>query len=48
MRSVLARGRDAHLEHAGFVRDGCCDTERADFGSHTVCAVTTTAFLEFS
>ena len=31
----------------GFFRDGCCDTGREDFGSHTVCAVMTTAFLEF-
>ena len=32
----------------GFYRDGCCDTSREDIGSHTVCAVMTTAFLEFS
>ena len=32
----------------GFFRDGCCDTGREDFGSHTVCAVMTAAFLEFS
>ena len=32
----------------GFFRDGCCDTAREDIGSHTVCAVMTTAFLEFS
>jgi len=32
----------------GFHRDGCCDTSREDFGSHTVCAVMTEAFLEFS
>ena len=32
----------------GFYRDGCCDTGREDFGSHTVCAVLTSAFLEFS
>jgi uncharacterized protein (DUF2237 family) len=25
----------------GFFRDGCCDTSRADNGSHTVCAVMT-------
>jgi uncharacterized protein (DUF2237 family) len=30
----------------GFFRDGCCDT--SDVGSHTVCAVMTAAFLEFS
>jgi uncharacterized protein len=32
----------------GFFRDGCCDTSREDNGSHTVCAVMTAAFLEFS
>jgi len=32
----------------GFFRDGCCDTGREDIGSHTVCAVMTPAFLEFS
>jgi uncharacterized protein (DUF2237 family) len=32
----------------GFFRDGCCNTGREDVGSHTVCAVMTAAFLEFS
>ena len=32
----------------GFYRDGCCDTGQEDFGSHTVCAVMTAAFLDFS
>ncbi len=32
----------------GFFRNGCCDTNDADQGSHTVCAVMTPAFLEFS
>ncbi len=32
----------------GFFRDGCCDTSREDNGSHTVCAVMTVGFLEFS
>ena len=32
----------------GFYRDGCCNTGQEDFGSHTVCAVVTPAFLEFS
>ena len=32
----------------GFYRDGCCNTGEEDFGSHTVCAVMTAAFLEFS
>jgi uncharacterized protein len=32
----------------GFLRDGCCNTSQEDAGSHTVCAVMTAAFLEFS
>lgn len=32
----------------GFMRDGCCNTSSEDFGSHTVCAVMTAEFLEFS
>jgi hypothetical protein len=30
----------------GFYRDGCCNTGPEDLGSHTVCAVVTTEFLE--
>ena len=30
----------------GFFRDGCCSTGPEDLGSHTVCAVVTTEFLE--
>ena len=33
---------------SGFYRDGCCNTGREDIGSHTVCAVMTSEFLEFS
>jgi len=33
---------------SGFYRDGCCNTGPEDVGSHTVCAVMTAAFLEFS
>ena len=32
----------------GFYRDGCCATGPEDAGSHTVCAIVTQAFLEFS
>jgi uncharacterized protein (DUF2237 family) len=32
----------------GFFRNGCCDTSSQDIGSHTVCAVMTAGFLEFS
>ncbi|MFT6060227.1 MAG: hypothetical protein ACJAVR_000262 [Paracoccaceae bacterium] len=32
----------------GFYRTGCCDTGAEDVGRHTVCAVMTADFLEFS
>ena len=32
----------------GFYRDGCCNTSSDDYGSHTVCAQMTDAFLAFS
>ena len=32
----------------GFFRDGACNTSKQDVGSHTVCAVMTPAFLEYS
>jgi uncharacterized protein (DUF2237 family) len=32
----------------GFTRTGCCATGPEDFGSHTVCAIMTAEFLEFS
>ena len=32
----------------GFFRDGCCNTDAADQGLHTVCAVMTEEFLAFS
>jgi uncharacterized protein len=31
----------------GFYRDGCCNTGQEDTGSHTVCAVMTSAFLDW-
>ena len=31
----------------GWFRDGCCNTDETDRGSHTVCAVVTGPFLEF-
>ncbi len=30
----------------GFYRDGCCTTGAEDLGSHTICAVVTTEFLD--
>jgi len=30
----------------GFFRDGCCSTGPEDLGSHTICAVVSTEFLE--
>ncbi len=32
----------------GFFRDGCCNTGPGDVGVHTVCAVVTREFLDFS
>lgn len=32
----------------GAYRNGCCDTGPFDYGTHTVCAVVTDAFLQFS
>jgi uncharacterized protein (DUF2237 family) len=32
----------------GFYRDGCCETGPEDLGMHTVCAIMTEEFLEFS
>lgn len=32
----------------GFYRDGVCRTSPEDFGIHTVCAILTDEFLEFS
>lgn len=32
----------------GFFRDGCCNTNDEDYGSHTVCVEVTEVFLEYS
>ena len=32
----------------GYFRDGCCNTDSYDRGSHTVCAILTDEFLQFS
>ena len=32
----------------GWFRDGCCNTNEMDVGSHTVCVIVTKEFLEFS
>ncbi|NRB39588.1 MAG: DUF2237 domain-containing protein [Pseudomonadales bacterium] len=32
----------------GFFRDGCCNTNEKDSGSHTVCIDVSQAFLEYS
>jgi uncharacterized protein (DUF2237 family) len=32
----------------GYFRDGCCKTTADDIGTHTVCAVVTEEFLQFS
>lgn len=38
----------SHEPLTGFYRDGCCRTGKDDLGLHTVCAVMTADFLEFS
>ena len=38
----------SHDPLTGFYRDGCCNTSAEDYGSHTVCAQMTEAFLAFS
>lgn len=49
-RNVLGGplGRCSDRPLTGFFRDGCCNTNEEDIGSHTVCVVLTTEFLEFS
>jgi uncharacterized protein (DUF2237 family) len=32
----------------GYFRDGCCNTDEQDQGSHVICAKMTQAFLDFS
>ena len=32
----------------GFYRDGCCNTDLEDHGTHVVCAVVSDEFLQFS
>ena len=32
----------------GWFRDGCCNTGPGDIGTHTVCAIVSDEFLEFS
>ena len=32
----------------GFFRDGCCQTDKQDHGTHVVCARVTVAFLSYS
>jgi uncharacterized protein len=32
----------------GFYRDGCCNTDAHDFGTHVVCAEVTAEFLAYS
>ena len=38
----------SHDPLTGFFRDGCCHTGPHDQGLHTVCAIMTDEFLEFS
>ncbi len=38
----------SHDPLTGYYRNGCCDTGSGDMGVHTVCAIMTDEFLEFS
>jgi len=38
----------SHDPLTGFFRSGCCETSNQDAGNHTVCALMTNEFLEFS
>ena len=40
-------GPCSHKPRTGWFRDGCCNTDASDRGSHTVCAQVTQPFLEF-
>lgn len=48
-RNVLGGPLEAcsHAPRTGWFRDGCCNTDARDRGSHTVCAQVTAPFLEF-
>lgn len=50
MRNVLG-GALADCSHdpvTGWFRDGCCNSDAADEGNHSVCAIVTEEFLLFS
>ncbi len=36
----------SHKPKTGWFRDGCCNTDANDRGSHTICAEVTTEFLQ--
>jgi len=40
-------GSCSHKPRTGWFRDGCCNTDASDRGSHTICAQVTQPFLEF-
>jgi uncharacterized protein (DUF2237 family) len=45
---LRARGHDVTGLDTGYYRDGCCNTDEHDQGSHVVCAKVTQALLDFS
>ena len=49
-RNVLGEPLEVCGENpiTGYFRDGCCNTDTLDVGSHTVCIKVTNDFLEFS
>lgn len=37
----------SHSPATGWYRDGCCNTDDSDLGSHTICVTVTKEFLEY-
>ena len=52
MKQLNVFGKDLELcssdPMTGAYRTGCCETGPDDIGTHTVCAIVTDKFLEFS
>ena len=51
-KSLNVYGKPLHIcgnePKTGAFRDGCCNTGPGDIGTHTVCAIVSDEFLEFS
>lgn len=47
-KNVLGEPLQLCCGNTGFTREGFCYVPKSDFGNHSVCAIMTTDFLEFS